>query len=321
MDDEPFAVGVRRERMTEQGDVSQPGSERSSGPVPFADGLVLYEEVEAHIVRITLNRPDKRNAMLTPVMNDGLHQALVTAQDDDLVKAVVLTGAGSHFCSGEDLSHTPVEEFGLGRGNRLPQSRRIRGISKLEDAGNALLFSDKTVIAACPGGAVGLGFRLALCSDIVVAGESSFFARPQSRIGLAGLDMLLPVLLLRLGINRGYELLLTGRRASAAELHEWGFVASVVKDADLQDEALRYARAIAAHSTDGLMIGRQAMRMFWEIMGLGQYQAFGRVAHPLFTNLVWRDDETNLFKERAHSANIREALDHVYEKWADLGFE
>lgn len=287
----------------------------------YADGLILYEELEDHIAAITLNRPDKRNAILTPIMNLGLYEALVTAQDDDNIKVIILRGAGEHFCAGEDLSHTPVEDFGLGKSRRLPQSRRIRGITKLEDAGNALIYSDKTVIVACQGAAAGLGFRLALSSDIVVAGESAYFSRPQSRIGLAGLDMLLPVLLLRLGINRGYELLLTGRKATAGEMQSWGFVSSVVPDAELGDEALRYARAISAHSTDGLMIGRQAMKMFWQLMGLGQYQAFGRIAHPLFTNLVWRDDEENLFKARAHTGNIREALGQVYKRWEDLGFE
>ncbi|HKA05538.1 MAG TPA: hypothetical protein VKD67_14480, partial [Acidimicrobiales bacterium] len=87
------------------------------------------------------------------------------------------------------------------------------------------------------------------------------------------------------------------------------------------DEALRYARAVANHSTDGLMIGRQAKKLFWDMLGFGQWSDFVSVAHPLFTNLVWRGDETNLLKERERLGSAREALDAVHKKWEDLGFE
>src|SRR6185312_3046488 len=100
-----------------------------------------------------------------------------------------------------------------------------------------------------------------------------------------------PILLLRLGINRGYEALITGRTIGAEELANWGVVSSVVPADGLHDEALRYARAVASHSTDGLMLGRKAMQMFWSMLGMAEWSAFTNIAHPLFTNLVWRDDE------------------------------
>ena len=281
--------------------------------------LVVYEIIEPHIARITLNRPERRNAMLTPEMNDQLLTAVLAAEDDDAVKVVILTGAGAHFCSGEDVSRTPVDSYAQTPGGRIPQSVRIRGMSRY--AGRDPLFADKTLVAAVRGAALGLGFKLALSCDLIVAAEGATFGRPQSRIGLAGFDMFLPVLLLRLGINRGYEALLTGRTITAEELREWGVVSSLVPAADLDDEALRYARAVANHSTDGLMLGRQAMHMFWSMMGMQQWQQFCNVAHPLFTNLVWRDDEANLFRERKSAANMRDALKSVYARWDDLGFE
>src|SRR5262249_26342048 len=160
--------------------------------------------------------------------------------------------------------------------------------SKDLDEGDFML-SDKTVISAVRGAALGLGFKLVLQSDLVVAADDARFGRPQTRIGLAGFDMMLPVVLLRLGINRGYEALITGRTISAQELADWGVLASVVPADGLDDEALRYARAVAAHSTDGLMIGRKAIQMFWNMMGWPDWSTFTKVAHPLFTNLVWRD--------------------------------
>jgi enoyl-CoA hydratase/carnithine racemase len=316
--------------------------------------MVLYEVVDPHVARITLNRPHRRNAILTPVMNRELKAKIRQAEDDDEVKVIVLAGAGEDFCAGEDIARVPVETFGMRRDppagetsgtgsppagtpqtgtpqagtpdagtrrKRLPQSPRIHGIQELQENSWALLKCDKVVIASVQGGALGLGFNLALCCDLIVASDDATFARRQTRIGFAAFDMLLPVVLLKLGINRGYEIILTGRKVTAADLAAWGVVSSVVPVDGLADEALRYARAVALHSTDGLMIGRQAKKLFWDMMGISQWNDFVNIGHPLFTNLVWREDETNLLKERERTGNAREALDAVHRRWEELGFD
>ena len=99
------------------------------------EDMVLYDVVERHIVRLTLNRPHRRNAILTPDMNEQLKTKLEMAQDDDDVKCIILAGAGKDFCSGEDVSRVPVETFGLKKGQRLPQSYRIRGMSRSQSQG------------------------------------------------------------------------------------------------------------------------------------------------------------------------------------------
>lgn len=296
------------------------GGGQTPAPVDDAATLVLYDMAAPHVARITLNRPERRNAIRMPDMNDRLYELVRRAEDDDDVKCIVLAANGPHFCAGEDVSRTPVETFGLKKGERLPQSRRIRGISGQPNQ-PGLLWSDKTIVAAVQGAAYGLGFNIALSCDLIVAAEGATFSRRQSRIGFGGFDMLLPVVLLKLGINRGYEVILTGRKVPVGELADWGVVSSVVPEADLADEALRYAKAVANHSTDGLMIGRQAKKLFWSMMGLPQWQAFVGVGHPLFTNLVWRDDEVNLLKERARTGDPRQALDAVHRRWEELGFE
>jgi enoyl-CoA hydratase/carnithine racemase len=288
---------------------------------PAEPGMVLYEVLERHIARITLNRPHRRNAILMPDMNLELAARFREAEDDDEVKVVLLDAAGPHFCAGEDVTRVPAETFGLKKGERLPQSRRIHGIVKSRTEGPALLQCDKTVIAAVQGAAFGLGFNMALQCDLIVAADDALFSRRQTRIGFGGFDMLLPVVLLKLGINRGYELILTGRKVTAADLYEWGVVSSVVPVEGLFDEGLRYAKAVANHSTDGLMIGRQAKKLFWDMLGWPQWQSFVSVGHPLFTNLVWREDEVNLLKERARTGNAREALDAVHRRWEELGFD
>ena len=132
------------------------------------EDMVLYDVIDPHVVRITLNRPHRRNAMLTPDMNVELIRKIRMAEDDDDVKVIVLAGAGEDFCSGEDIARVPLETFGpkpsaagepssagataeAPRKKRLPQSPRIHGIQALQDMSWALLKCDKTVIAVGPG--------------------------------------------------------------------------------------------------------------------------------------------------------------------------
>ena len=140
--------------------------------------------------------------------------------------------------------------------------------------GPGLLTCDKTVIAAVQGTPYGLGFNPALSCDMIIAADDALFARNQTRIGFGGFDMLLPVVLLKLGINRGYELLSRAGR-SRPRTSRTGGVLSVVPREDQAQETFRYARAVALHSTDGLMIGRQAKKIFWDMMG-----------HPLWNDFV-----------------------------------
>ncbi|MGE0881288.1 MAG: enoyl-CoA hydratase/isomerase family protein [Acidimicrobiia bacterium] len=284
------------------------------------EDMVLYEMVDEHVVKITLNRPHRKNAIKMPEMNLELHRRFIEASDDDNVKCIILAATGTDFCSGEDVTRVPVEAYGLKKGEKLPQSYRIRGMSKQQEAFN-ILRCDKTVVAACQGAAYGLGFNFALQCDMIIAAEGATFSRRQTRIGFAGFDIMLPLVMMKLGINRAYEVIMTGRRVSVDELKDWGVVASVVPRDQLEAEALRYAKAVALHSTDGLMLGRQAKKLFWDMMGMGMWQDFVSVAHPLFTNLVWRDDETNLLKERNRLGSARAGLDAVHKKWEELGFD
>jgi enoyl-CoA hydratase/carnithine racemase len=284
------------------------------------DSWVLYDIVEPHIARVTINRPQRRNAILSPDMHVLFEERLQRAEADDDVKVVLLTGTGPDFCAGDDVRRTPVEQAGLKRGTRLPQTARIANARRLHKHFLNWLEFPKTVIAVCQGTTVGAGFNLALAADIIVASESARFGRPQARIGFAGFSTIMPIALLKLGPNRGYEAMITGRSLPARELHEWGVVASVVSDDALEAEALRYARAVAHHSADGLMIGKQALITFWHAVGMAQFGDWMQMAHPVFTNLVWRDDEFNFFRERA-SRGAKGALEELERRYSEWGFE
>ncbi len=305
-------------------DEKAPPTEKKPAPeydVRPLDETVLYEKVDKHIAVVTINRPEKGNAILAGVTDVEIDRKMNMAQEDDEVKVIILRGAGKHFCAGEDVRRMPVESFGLKKGQRLPQSYRMRGMAKnTEEFRGTFLYSSKTIIAACHGAVLGNGFRMTLCCDLVVCADTAFFGRRQSRIGFAGFDTVLPVTLLKLGLNRGYEAVITGRTITAQEMKEWGFAASVVPEDKLMDEAMRYARAISAHSTDGLMIGRHSMMLFWDLMGIPEYFSYFKIAHPLFTNLVWRDDENNWLKMR-NAYGPREGMMRLHKVWEDLGFK
>jgi enoyl-CoA hydratase len=282
---------------------------------------VLYEVVEDHICKITLNRPARRNAIASPDMNELLAEFLERAQDDDRVKVVILAGAGEDFCAGEDTRRVPAETFGLKKGERLGQSRRMRGMRKTyESMQRGLIWGDKVVIGACQGAVMGLGFSFALACDMLVVSDDARFARRQSRMGFAAFDGQMPIALMKMGMNRAMEVLLTGRTVTAAEFKEWGIANSVVAREDLEAEAMRYARAVAALSTDGLMLGKRALHQFLHGVGMAGFQNFASVGHPLFTNLVWREDEFNFLRERNAGGN-KEAWKRLNGIFEDLGFD
>lgn len=284
------------------------------------EGWVHYEVVEPHIAKIEIRRSEKRNAILSPDMHLLFEDRLRRAEEDDDVKVVVLCAEGGDFCAGDDVRRMPIEAAGLKKGGKLPQTRRIANAKRLHKNLTNWLEFPKTVVAACQGAVVGAGMNLALAADIVVASESMYMGRPQARIGFAGFSTAMPLALLKFGPNRGYEAMITGRRIPADELKDWGVVSSIVPDDDLDDEAMRYARAIAHHSADGLMIGKQALITFWNAVGMAQFGDWVQMAHPVYTNMVWREDEFNFFRERRDRGG-REALAELERRYREWGFE
>ena len=282
--------------------------------IQIDEDWVLYEVVEPHIARVVLNRPDRRNAILSPVMHEMFADRLGRAEADDEIKVVLLEGVGSDFCAGDDTRRMPVEAAGLKKGGRLPQTARIANGRRLHRHLTNWLEFPKTVIAACQGATVGAGMNLALAADLCIVSDDAYFARPQARIGFAGFSTVMPLALLKMGPNRGYEAMITGRRVPAEELKDWGVVSSVVPGERLHDEAMRYARAIAHHSADGLMIGKQGLIAFWHAVGMAQFGDWVEMAHPVFTNLVWREDEFNFFRERDRMGG-KEALRELNERY------
>jgi enoyl-CoA hydratase/carnithine racemase len=198
---------------------------------------VLYERA-GHIARITLNRPERRNA-LNPRAYAEIEAAFRAASADPEVRCVVTTGTDPAFCSGEDVKEMMTGE------PRTPQAPRIKHTAT--PAAMAALDCEKPVIAAVNGPAVGWGMELALYADIRIASEKARFAELFVKRGLicdVGGLLRLPALV---GPAKAAELLFTGDAIDAAEAARIGLVSEVVPHGALLARADALARRIAAN--------------------------------------------------------------------------
>src|ERR671934_1907272 len=203
------------------------------------------------VLTITLNRPDVLNA-LNAAMQAGLATALKEARADD-VRAVVLTGAGRGFCVGQDL--TEFREASGDIKNRLestyhPNIRAIRAL-------------DKPVIAAINGAAAGAGLSFACACDIRLAADSATFIPAFINIGLIPDSGGTYFVARLLGPARALEWLVSGRRLTAAEAHQWGLVSEVVEADALAPRAAALAAELGASPTRGIAMTKRLFDRAW----------------------------------------------------------
>lgn len=202
---------------------------------------VLYEYVE-RIAVITLNRPERLNAV-TPQLTAGLCAALQRSIDDGAA-AVILTGAGRSFCAGHDLKQEAPESDETGRTQEV--MRLVRR-------------SPAPVIAAVNGYAVGAGCEFALCSDLIIAGQSARFGFPEVSVGLAVTGGISHVLPMAVGLAQAKELVLLGEHFTSQRALEIGLINRVVPDEDVEREAAAWARRLADLPSDALKNAKRVL--------------------------------------------------------------
>ncbi len=231
-------------------------------------------ERDGKILIVTINRPDRMNA-LHPPANAELDQIFNDfAADPDLWVAII-TGAGPRaFSAGNDLRWQAE-----GNAITVPPSG-FGGLTSRWDL-------DKPVIAAVNGVAMGGGFEVALAADIIIASETASFALPEPKVGLAALAGGLHRLPRAIGVSRAMAMILTARTVSAAEGRDLGFVSEVVAADDLLPRARALAAAMCELSPLSLRASKQAvlkgleepsLRAAYE--GQGKYTAVGALAFP-----------------------------------------
>jgi enoyl-CoA hydratase/carnithine racemase len=214
---------------------------------------LLAEDCAPGVAVVTLNRPDRHNAM-TAGMFDELERIAVELGDEDDLRVVIMTGAGQGFCAGYDLADAAV----------LPRLGALAMLDLQERAARALLAVRSMrvpVIAAVNGAAAGGGLALALAADIRIAAPVATFNAAFVRIGLSAGDLGTSWLLTRLiGPAATSEICFTGRRVPAAEALRLGLVNAVSEPGTLLDDALSLARAITANSPAGVQLSKRAIQ-------------------------------------------------------------
>lgn len=214
-------------------------------------------EADEDIVLVTLDRPDRLNAISADLINDLTD--VVTAVDlDRNTRAVVLTGAGRGFCSGADLvggTGSPPGAEGV-----QPLVNSFMWQDHLATLHERIHRSRKPWIAAVNGAAVGGGFAMSLACDVRFAAESARFGAVFIKVGVSNCDMGTSYFLPRLvGGSRAAELLLTGRIFDATEAHDLGLVIDVVADGAVVDRALDCARQIRENGPWAVWMTKETM--------------------------------------------------------------
>lgn len=199
-------------------------------------GTVLEDNPSEGVRLITLNRPGRLNAITAELLED-LNQALNAANQDSAIRAVVLTGAGRAFCSGDDL-----KDFE----SQLGSEPKVRAyVERIQDVSRAILLGDKPVIGAIHGWAVGGGLEWAINCDLTMAAEGSRFFFPEITWGLFVTGAVTTLLPRMIGAQKTRELLYFGERFDAAQALQWGMLWKVVPHDQLLVEAIKVARRIA----------------------------------------------------------------------------
>jgi enoyl-CoA hydratase len=228
---------------------------------------VVVETVGEGVTQLTLNRPDRLNAMNHALISE-LHAAFDALAEDRACRVIVLTGAGRGFCAGLDLTEgaSPPSSKGLGRAQAgMAVQKMIAGLVPKMRA------MPQPIVAAVNGAASGGGLALALASDVRIAAPTARFNVAFVRIGLSGCDIGVSWLLPRLiGASRAFELLLTGRFVDAAEADRIGLVSRVSAEGQVVALALETAELIVANSPFGVRMTKEVM---WSQLEIGSLQA------------------------------------------------
>jgi len=244
-------------------------------PKVTTDAPVLLEEYDRGVLRLTLNRPDARNALSAALMS-ALLEALSRAATDPLARVVVIAGAGPAFCAGHDLRE-------MRAGQRRETYERL--FAQCSELMLAIVRLPKPVIAEVHGVATAAGCQLVATCDLAVAAEDARFATPGVNIGLFCST---PMVALTRAIGRkaAMEMLLTGKLIDAETARAIGLVNRVVPREGLRDAVDGLARDIAGKSALTVKIGKEA---FYRQAELDLAAAYRYAAEVMTTNMLARD--------------------------------
>jgi enoyl-CoA hydratase/carnithine racemase len=211
---------------------------------------VIRREVHGNALVLTLNRPSRRNALINESWS-ALRGWLEQVTEDPAVRVVVITGDSGFFSAGGDLKVPPVHGSGpLSPAGRVENAQRA--LARIRE-------SHVPVVAAVEGGALGLGWSLALACDLVVVARDGWFAAPfveRAVVPDGGLARRLTILL---GRHRAANVLFLGRRVGAEEAHSLGLVSTVVDPGTALSAALSIAETLSQRDRDALELTKRLL--------------------------------------------------------------
>src|SRR3954465_7436976 len=265
--------------------------------------FVLVDKPRPHVSLVTLNRPERMNAMAFDVMIP-LREALEDIGRDNDTRVVVLTGAGHGFCSGADL-----EDAGRvpNIGGLTRTTIALRSMELLDDVIMALRKMHHPVIAAINGAAIGGGFCLSLAADLRIASDAAYFRAAGINNGLTSTELGISYLLPRqIGFARAFDILLTGRDVDAEEAERIGFVSQVVTGERLLERCYELAAGIIAFSQIGVELTKQLLWASFDAGGLhahmnheGNAQLYVRMTTGNFDEKIaaWKEGRTPVYTD------------------------
>lgn len=242
--------------------------------------FILWSQ-EGSVGIITLNRPEKRNALSVELM-ESMIEILGRISSDEDIKVVIIKGAGPVFSAGHDLGDFVKE------GADIHDFRKIFRVCT--DMMWAIHQLPQPVIAQVHGVATAAGCQLVAACDLAVAETEAKFATPGVKIGLFCTTPMVPLVRV-IGRRRAMEMLLTGRFVSAQEALSWGLVNKVVEKEKLEEETLNLAREIAQYSRFTLGLGKKA---FYDQIDLDEYRAYRYAQEVIAMNCTTRDAQEGI---------------------------
>jgi len=265
--------------------------------------FVLVDHPREHITLVTLNRPERMNAMAFDVMIP-LRDTLREISLDNSCRVVVITGAGHGFCSGADLvgSGMVPNIEGLKRTSIARRALRI-----LDEVILAVRDMHQPVIAAVNGAAIGGGFCLASACDLRFASDAAYFRAAGINNGLTSTELGISYLLPRqIGFARAFDILLTGRDVDAAEAERIGFVSEVVPGDRLLERCYEVAEGVIGFSHIGVELTKQLLWASFDASSMhahmnheGHAQLYVRMTTKNFDEKIaaWREGRTPVYTD------------------------
>jgi enoyl-CoA hydratase len=285
--------------------------------------FVLYSK-EGQVAYITLNRPDRLNAVSPELIKDWL-AAMTEAEEDDDVKVIVFKGAGRAFSAGADLTGVGFV-YGMkeaksgekGELRRIPQRVKLKFDRALFlDFHRRLLYCPKITIAQLHKYALGVAFQLVLHCDLLLASEDCKMGHVEERLGQGGMTIS-PIMVLRCGLTRAMDLCLTGKMITGKQAAEYNLVNRAVPEAVLDQKVKDLANGLALYPKDGIAIGKACREQMYMTMGIDRGLIDHYIMHSFQTNKVLDPGELNFFKLR-RDKGVKEAAHakHDYFKALD----